>query len=159
MKGSPTDAKAYALKLLSYRARSKKEMIERLAGKGFEASRIDVTLKLLEDAGLINDKLLASDLLHYSAERKYLGKRGIRMYLTKRGIDKELTDKTLSAHTAEMEEKAAIEFVERRLRTLRSYPENVIKQRLWGMLQRRGFSFDVIKKAVGSVLKSGPGPE
>ena len=159
MKGSPDNAKAYALKLLSYRARSKKEMIERLTGKGFEGNRIDATLKLLEDAGLINDKTLASDLLHYSAERKYLGKRGIKTYLTKRGIENELIDKTLSAHTTEMEEKTAIEFVERRLKTLRSYPENVIKQRLWGMLQRRGFSFDVIKKAVGSALKSGSLPE
>ncbi len=63
LKGSRAEAKTYALKLLSYRARSRKELHERLRGKGFDSSRIKETIESLEDAGLINDKDLAPELL------------------------------------------------------------------------------------------------
>ncbi|MBI4682427.1 MAG: regulatory protein RecX [Nitrospirae bacterium] len=149
--GPQVNAKTYALKLLSYRSRSKKEMLERLGRKGFDSSQIDSVIKFLEDTGLINDRLLASDLVKYSTERRPLGKKGIAMLLAKRGIDRELADKTLSVHTAEMEDAAALEFVERKMKTLKNYPENVIKRRLWGMLQRRGFSIEVIIRVVNSV--------
>ncbi|GBD97409.1 regulatory protein RecX [bacterium BMS3Abin06] len=151
MKGSRADAKAYALKLLGYRSRSKKEMLEKLKRKGFESGQIDAAIKFLEDTDLINDKALASYLFKYSSERKSLGKRGIRIFLTKRGIDNELIEETLSTHTTEMEEKAALEFAERKLRYLKNYPEDVVKRRLWGMLQRRGFSIDIIRRAVNSI--------
>jgi regulatory protein len=152
LKGSRADAKTCALKLLSYRARSKKEMIERLEKKGFERGQIDGVVTALEKAGLIDDNTLASDLFRYSVERKSLGKRGINMFLARRGIDKELVDRTLTAHTSEMEDKTAREFVERKLKTLKNYPADVIRRRLRGMLQRRGFSYSVIKKTVDSIL-------
>ena len=56
MKGSRADAKTYALKLLGYRSRSKKEMLERLKRKGFESGQINAAIKFLEDTDLINDK-------------------------------------------------------------------------------------------------------
>ena len=152
MKGSRANAKAYALRLLSYRARSKKEMFERLERKGFDSGQINSAVKFLEDADLINDKSLAIDLFKYSTERKSLGKKGIAMFLGRRGIDRRLVEKTLSDHTQDMEERAALEFVERKMEVLRGNSRDVIKRRLWGMLQRRGFSYNVIKQAVDSVL-------
>lgn len=148
MKGFRVNAKTYALKLLGYRSRSKKEMLEKLKRKGFESGQIDAAIKFLEDTNLINDKALASDLFKHSAERKSLGKRGISLFLAKRGIDNNLIEETLSTHTTDMEEKAALEFVEKKLRYLKNYPEDVVKRRLWGMLQRRGFSIDIIRRAV-----------
>jgi regulatory protein len=152
LKGSRADAKTHAIKLLSYRSRSKKEMLEKLQKKGFDGVEIENTIQFLEKTGLINDNVLVSDLFKLSVERKSLGKRGIRRFLIKRGIDKELIDNTLSSHTTESEEKAALEFAERKLKTLKSHPDNVIKRRLWGMLQRRGFSGDVITKVFDSIL-------
>ena len=154
MKDSRADAKTYALKLLGYRSRSKKEMLERLKRKGFDSRQVDAAIKFLEDTDLINDKTLAADIFKYSAESKPLGKKGIMMLLAKRGIDNELIEKTLSTHTSDMEEKAAVEFVERKLRYLENYPEDVIKRRLWGMLQRRGFSIDIIRRAVNSIHRA-----
>ncbi|KKL51559.1 hypothetical protein LCGC14_2294300, partial [marine sediment metagenome] len=52
LKGSPAEAKTYALKLLSYRARSRKELLERLVGKGFGSSQIKEAVDSLVDAGL-----------------------------------------------------------------------------------------------------------
>ncbi len=150
-KGSRADVKAYALKLLGYRARSRKEMLRRLKIKGFDDGRINHAIKFLEDTGLLSDETLAPQLFRHSVEDKSLGKRGIRAFLTARGLDRELVDKTLLLHTVEMEEKSARELAERKLKTMKNYPENVIRRRLRGMLQRRGISGDVINRVVNSV--------
>jgi regulatory protein len=144
-------ARAYALQLLSYRSRSRKEMLQRLEQKGYRSEHIENTMGFLERSGLINDEVLASELFRYSTEIKSLGKNGVRMFLIKRGIDKSLIDKVLLDHSDDMEEKSAREFVERKLRTLKNYPEQTIRRKLVGMLQRRGFSTDVIYKAVHSI--------
>jgi regulatory protein len=151
LKGSQAEVKTYALKLLSYRSRSRREMLERLTGKGFDNGLINETIKSLEDSGLINDSVLASELFRHSTERKPLGKKGIRMFLFRRGIDKELIDEILLTHTSEMEEKAAREFVERKLKTMKNYPENIVRRRLWGMLRRRGFSTHTINRVINSI--------
>jgi regulatory protein len=125
-------------------------MRQRLELKGFRGEHIENTMEFLEHSGLINDETLASELFSYSTEAKSLGKNGVRMFLIKRGIDKPLIDKVLVDHSDEMEEKCAREFVKRKLRTLKNYPEQTVKRRLVGMLQRRGYSTDVIYKTVYS---------
>ncbi len=151
LKGSPAEAKAYALKLLSYRARSRKELLERLVRKGFGSSQIKEAIESLEDAGLINDEDLAPELLRYSIEYKSFGKKGIRTFLSKRGIGRDLIDEVLSNHSPETEEKTAVGFVERKLENLKNYPEDIKRQKLRGMLQRRGFSWEVINRVVNSM--------
>ncbi|MEW6599831.1 MAG: regulatory protein RecX [Nitrospirota bacterium] len=153
LKGSPADIKTAALKLLSYRARSRKEMNEKLRRKGFESGQIEHVIRLLESSGLINDRALAADLLRYSVERKSLGTKGIRLFLAKRGIDRELIDNTLSAHSPESEEKSALEFAQKKMKIFERYPPEVVRRRLGGMLQRRGFSSDVTIRTIHSVMK------
>ena len=154
MRGFHADAKACALKLLSYRSRSKKEIIEKLNRKGFSDSEIDTTIHFLEKAGLINDETLAAELFRYSIERKSLGKKGIEAFLCRRGIDKELVNKTLSIHTNDIEAESAGRFAEKKLKSLKQYPEDIVKRRLWGMLQRRGFSIAVINRVLHSLIPS-----
>lgn len=151
MKGSDAEAKAYALKLLSYRSRSRRELRDRLKRKGFGDEQINTAVLSLERIGLINDEQLAQQLLRYSTETKPLGKKGLDALLAKRGIDKELVSRTLSSHTKDTEEESAQLFVEKKLRSLKNYPADVVKRRLWGMLSRRGFSAGVIQKVVGSL--------
>jgi len=128
-------------------------MLEKLRRKGFDDGLIHSTIEYLSAIGLMNDEALASDLYRLTTDYKSLGKKGIRTFLLKRGIDKDLIDTTLSEHTSEIEEKTALEFAEKRLETLKRYPRDVVKRRLWGLLQRRGFSFDVIKRVVNSILQ------
>jgi regulatory protein len=151
LKDSPAKARAYALKLLSYRSRSSKEMRGKLEQKGFSNALVIDTVDFLERSGLMNDDALASELFRYATEKKSLGKNGVKLFLIKSGIDKDRIDQILMEHTIDMEEQSAGEFVERKLRTLIKYPEDVVRRRLWGMLQRRGFSYDVIKRAINSV--------
>ena len=146
LKGSLAEVRGYALRLLNYRSRSRKEMLERLGKKGFDQDHIKDVMGFLERAKLINDEALASDLFRQSTERKYLGCMGVRMFLSSRGIPKELIDKTMSEHTREMEELSARNFIDKKMNSLSRHSDNVIKRRLWGMLQRRGYSITVISK-------------
>lgn len=148
MKGSQTEARTYALRLLSYRARSKKELHSRLEKKGFPGDQIGSVILSLERDRLIDDEALAAELLRYSSERKSLGAKGIKAFLAKRGIEKRVIDKTLSVHTQDIEEASAKRFVEKKLKTLAKYPDDVIKRRLHGMLQRRGFSQEIIRRVI-----------
>ena len=148
---SPADARTYALKLLSYRSRSKKEMTEKLRLRGFPAEHIEGTLAFLENTGLINDESLAADLFRHSIEYKFLGRQGIKVFLLKRGIDRQLVETTLAAHSKEREEQAAREFAERKMKVFRNYPDAVAKRRLSGMLQRRGFSGSTIMSTLHSL--------
>ncbi len=141
-------AKRYALKLLSYRSRSRKEMIERLQRKGFGTNEISRVIDSLENAGLVRDETLARGLLKNAKERRYLGKRGIKILLAKRGIERELINETLSGFTEDMEEESALRLVEKKFKALRAYPEDTIKQRLWRLLERKGFSTHIINTAL-----------
>lgn len=126
-------------------------MFRKLKEKGFHEKLIEDTVEYLVRSGLINDETLALDLFNHATERKSLGKNGVRMFLMKRGIDKKLVENVLLDHSDDMEERSAREFIERKLRTLKQYPEQAVKRRLGGMLQRRGFSTDVIYKIIHSI--------
>ncbi len=101
-------------------------------------------MQYLDRSGLINDSLLAPGLLKHAIETKLLGRRGAELFLYKRGIERNLIEKTVASHTRESEEETAAKLVDKRLRALKGHPEKVIKRRLYGMLQRRGFDNSTI---------------
>ncbi|MBI5027026.1 MAG: regulatory protein RecX, partial [Nitrospirae bacterium] len=144
------------LRLLSYRSRSRKELTERLVQKGFDADTVDSIVAALEQEGLVRDNALASELLRVAVEGKGLGREGVRALLIKRGIERELIKETLSGLTKETEEETALRLVEKKLKTLKVCPEDTVRQKLWGLLKRRGFSTDVINTAFKS-LNGGKG--
>lgn len=151
MKGSRAEVRAYALRLLSYRARSRKEMLDRLKKKGFDDKHITDTIKSLELAGLIDDENLAPELIRYAVKRKHLGRTGIKEFLYGRGLGKGTVERALSNHVEHEDEKTAAEFAEKKLRQLSGYPKDIIKRRLWAMLRRRGFSAAVINRTMNGI--------
>lgn len=151
MTGSATEAKRYALKLLHYRSRSEKEIIQRLKLKGFDDNHINNTVEFLKNTELIKDDVLASELFRNATENKLLGRKGIQVFLSNRGIKKDLVTETLSGLSEDTEKKTALRLVEKKMKVLRNHPKNVIKRRLWGMLERRGFSAGVIHTAIKSI--------
>lgn len=151
MTGSATEAKRYALKLLHYRSRSEKEIIQRLKRKGFDDNHINDTVEFLKNAELIKDNVLASELFRNATENKLLGRKGIQAFLSNRGIKKDLAAEALSCLSEDTEKETALRLVEKKMKVLRNHPKNVIKRRLWGMLERRGFSAGVINTVIKSI--------
>ncbi len=151
MTGLASEARLYALKLLHYRSRSEKEIIQRLRRKSFDDIQINNTVEFLKKAGLINDDILASELLRNATEKKQLGRKSIQAFLSNRGIKKDLIAETLSGLSEDKEKETALRLVEKKMKVLKNYPKNVIKRRLWGMLERKGFSAEVINSVMKSV--------
>jgi regulatory protein len=142
------NALRHAFRLLGYRDRSEKEMYEKLTRKGFSEKVSGETVVYLRDKGFIDDRRFAEILKRDAVDRKHLGKRGARNYLINRGIAGDIVDDVLGDDDDYFD--AAKRLVERKLRNMKDYDSEKIKRRLWGMLSRRGFSYDTIKKVLQS---------
>jgi regulatory protein len=147
LKGSRDKARQYALKLLSYRGRSEREMEGRLRKKGFTESEAFSAIKQLKDAGLIDDYSLAETLKRQAVETKMLGREGAKRYMLDRGISRELVDMVFSREE-NVEIDTAGRLVEKKLGPLRNYPADIVRRRLYNLLSRKGFSYETISKVL-----------
>ncbi len=132
--------KEQALSLLSYRARSKKELTDRLKQKGTEVQCIDEVLNELSALGLINDFEFAS--VWVRERGKSYGPFRLKNELLRKGVSKEIIEKALGEFN---EFELAQDIAERWISSHKHLSEEVIKRRLFGFLARRGISYDTIK--------------
>lgn len=152
MTGSDDKARGYALKLLSYRGRSEKELGDRLRRKGISETVISSVLRYLKETGLVNDMTLAEALKREAIYTKMLSRTSARHYVLGKGIPREIVESVFGdGDTGDSE--TALRFVDKRLRSLKHYPPEVIRRRLYNLLSRRGYSYDTIKDALKKHLK------
>jgi regulatory protein len=137
------NASQYALKLLSYRGRSEKELRERLTKKGFKESITSGVIDHLKALRLIDDEALAEILKREAIQTKLLSQYGAKRYLRQKGISHEIIDSVFSDHDNSDIENAQ-RFTEKKLRSLKRYPQNTIRRRIYTMLSRRGYSSGTI---------------
>lgn len=147
MTDSDSDARHYALRLLGYRARSEKELRERLDRKGFGQSAIDNAMLRLKKTGLIDDRALAASLKRQAFEQRFLGCEGARSFLLKRGLSRAVVESAVDYDEGAEIEKA-LKFLDKKRTSVRNYPAEKKMSRLWNLLARRGYSSEVIRKAM-----------
>ncbi len=145
-KNALESALKHAFRLLGYRDRSEKEMLEKLMKKGFSAEVAGNAVVYLKNRGFIDDRRFAWILKKAAAERKHLGRSGTRAYLINKGVSGDIVDEILGDEDNYLD--TARNLIEKKLRGLKSCDEETIKRRLWGMLARRGFSYGTINKAL-----------
>ncbi|MEK6672478.1 MAG: regulatory protein RecX [Nitrospirota bacterium] len=143
----------YAYRLLSYRSRSEKELIDKLNTKGFDEGISNKVLRQLRSSGLIDDARLASSLSRLAAEYKHLGASGTRRFLADRGIPRGIITEAVK----EIDEfETAGRLIQKKLRLMRDLPENMVIRKLYGILMRKGYSYEIIKKALRDMDLSMP---
>ncbi len=133
-------AKDYALNLLSYRPRSKRELTRRLKEKKFGEETAQEILINLEQIGLVDDY----DFAKYYIE-SYRDKKGIyrlKNELIKLGIDMTVIDKALEEVPVD-EKQTATKLIDKWLRTHKVRDKGTEK-RLVDHLVRRGISWDTV---------------
>ena len=88
---------ARALKMLSYRSRSRHEISADLGGKGFSQEVVNRVIEELQDRGWLNDSELAQDIISYGQDRN---KGWMRIYadLRRRGIERRLAEESLERY-------------------------------------------------------------
>jgi regulatory protein len=143
LKGFHDRARQYALKLLSYRGRSVKELEERLREKGIPESEVSSVIRHLRDIGLVDDVSLAESLKREARTVKMLSQKGAKNYLFRRGIPRDVIDSVFS-HDENDDIENARKFVDRKMRAVGNFPAETVKRRLYGLLSRRGYSSETI---------------
>ena len=132
----------YALKLLGYRQRSEAEMRQRLERKGFSARVTDKTLAELTRISLLDDREFARC---WVASRSGQGPARLKQELRLKGIDRELAEQSITAAITAEDELATAWGVARRVTRTSTLPlDRAELLRVRRLLQRRGFSYEVI---------------
>jgi regulatory protein len=132
-------AKQYALKLLSYRGRSEKELKERLLKKGIPETLVSSTADYLRKLGYLDDVSLAEALKREAIERKLLSQAGAKKYLLNRGIPRDIIHSVFHQEE-ETDGENAKKYVRKKNRMLAHYPRETVRRRLYNQLLRRGYS-------------------
>lgn len=140
-----------AVKYLSYRQRSIKEVNEHLNRKGYEESIIEKTIDYLLEKNYLNDYEFAQSFIR---DKSYLNKYGInkiRYELLNKGVSKEIVAKTLRFDGDE-EYDNAMALAQKKMNSYRGQDRNSIYRKLGGFLQRRGYRYDTVSKVLKEVL-------
>jgi regulatory protein len=139
-----------ALNLLSFRARSSRELQRRLTEKGGSRERAERVIERLRLAGLVNDAEFARQLTR-SKLAGGASRRRVHQELFKRGVAREVADEAV-AEVAEDEGVTDADSIERvarkKWRTLRDVDDETRRRRLYGFLARRGFNSDDVSRVV-----------
>jgi len=111
--------------------------------RGFPEHVVSSAINHLQHAGFINDLALAEDLKRKAITTKLLSQDGARRFMLTKGISKEIIDRTL-IYDEKQDRENAKKLIDRKMRTLKNYPPEKIKRRLYALLQRKGYSYETI---------------
>ena len=142
-------ARALAYRYLSNRDRSARETADHLKKKGFEEAVVQKTLRDLKEANYLDDRRFAEHWARTRAENKQFGKYRLRQELIGKGLAQGLIDETLDTLFETVQEiDLARAVVEKKLPSMQDLPADKRKNRLIGLLQRKGFSLDIVYKVL-----------
>jgi regulatory protein len=133
-----------ALRLLSYRPRSQKELEQRLARK-FVPELVQYAISHLKSTGLLDDTAFARMWRESRERQRPKGKTALMSELRSKGVDKETARDALEGLD---EEALALKAAQKLLPRLARLSRRDFQQKLAGYLQRRGFSFEVTTRVV-----------
>ena len=137
-------AKNAALRLLSYRSRSEKEVQRRLQGR-FSEDAIDRTVSDLREQGLLDDASFAKEWREQRERFRPRGPAVIRQELQRLGVDREVIRETLSGNDASAN---AYQPGYKYAAKLSLDDATAFKRKLGSFLHRRGFEGEVLGQTV-----------
>ena len=146
---------------LTRRGMSVSEMTTLLERREIDPDEVAAEVERLESVGLLDDSVLAENLVRTLQERKGLGRSAVSAELRRRKVDPLAIEEALGAIDTDDELSRAIEVATKRAGQLRSYDAETAKRRLGAYMQRRGYSGSVLSAAMAAALSpanDGGGP-
>lgn len=138
-----------ALKLISVKSRTEKELERKLKDKKISDSVISGVITKLKEYNLINDSVYAADYVLYAKNFKKKGKFYIYRKLLEKGVNKEIIDDALSGYTEGEEYAAARELAQKKIGKKETDDKSVLK--VASFLRSRGFSEEVIYQVIKKI--------
>ncbi len=148
LSGEETVAKAkeQALRLLRYRARSERELLQRLQAKGFSEATAKSVVARLKKVGLVDDAALAEAVVQSAlSDTRPHSRWEVRFKLRRLGIPDDLIDPALTDWTDEVERQMAERYLRRRLPPL---PTAKDLERAFRAAVQRGFELTALRDAL-----------
>jgi regulatory protein len=150
-RGKRKDCHERALGLLAVRQRSRRELERRLSQAGFDEVQIQDSIRRLQAVGLVDDEAFARSVAEHALGHRLEGRRVVARRLAQAGVDPELAREVLG-DTGEDEQERADRLAEQRASRLRGLAPDRAFQRLQAFLVRRGYGFDVARRAASRAL-------
>lgn len=146
-----------ALGLLDQRARSRKELRDRLVAADFEPDVVEDVVDDLAGVGLVNDETFAKEWVRQRHARRGKSARALNMELKEKGVEAADRAAALEQITEESEEAVARAVAEKKARTLKSVPadrheRDKFLRRIVGTLARRGYRQELVMRISIDVL-------
>ena len=149
------EAKEAAFNLLSYRQRSVAELKERLLNKGYEIEIVQQVINILERLDYLDDQEFAISWVKDRITKGY-GPYRIRQQLKEKGIDTRVIESSLEQeYSSELEYDLALELAAKKRSRYRDKDHYERRYKLSKVLERKGFSFEIINLVLDDLLTEG----
>ena len=137
-----------AIRYLSLRARSIKEMHDYLVKKQYPEDEVDATIKQLIELKFLNDDDFARQFTE-NRQRKGKSKQSIQFELKLKGINKEQSGEVLE--DAKSDIKTALLYIEKRLRQFDRFEKEERQKKIITRLRSRGYNWDTISEVLKKI--------
>lgn len=139
------------MRFFSFRDRTEKEAREKLKEKGIDEKTAEEAILWLKQEGLLNDSRFARQWVEGRKER--YGRIRLFRELLKKGVEGETARQAVSLLSEEEELNSALEIGRRRLASI-SPDDPHRREKLASFLLRRGFSWEIVEKALRFLFPS-----
>ena len=146
----PRCARERAVRLLTYRERSTKELADRLREDGYLPETVTAVLERLAAAGFVDDDRFARSLARNLTQIRRLGRSRATRELTAHGIDPQLAEEALDEALSVDDESAAAGELARTL----ALKTGATRDRIASRLLRRGYAPRVALSAAREAMSA-----
>lgn len=143
-----------ALKSLSYRPRSEKEIVDKLLRKKAPQEIINKIIKKLKEYKFIDDKEFVKWWVEQRTNYKPRSLRLIKMELGQKGVVKDVIEETINGLELTIDDLAsAKKLIEKRLHKYKNLPGEEKFQKIARYLSSKGFNYDIIKEIFKEITR------
>ena len=139
-----------ALKTLKRTIKTKEEIRKLLTEKKYSKENIDLSIKMLEKQGYLNDKNYAKSYVHNCIITTTKGPKKIILELEKKGIKEEDYKEALEEYTESIEKEKIEKLISKKIKSNHTKSAKILKQKLLQDLTNNGFHQDIIKEVLNS---------
>ena len=131
-----------ALDIVGRRMHSKKELLQKLVGKGYTPEVVERVIEKLEEYHYVDDELFAKQ---FANSNQKLSKKILKEKLNLKGVSSDIVLEIIEERSDESEYELCLDQVNKYLKSkqINSYQDLV---KLQASLARKGFDFETIKK-------------
>lgn len=147
-------AREVVLRILTAAQRSRRELEQSLARKGYPEDVVVQVLDRFDEVGLVDDATYAETIVRTRHAERGLARRGIAAELRRRGIDEDTATVALDQLDPDDERAAGAKLATKLVTRTRSLDRQVRVRRAVGSLARKGYApglaFELVRDALAA---------